>query len=418
MKKIPYKLVCVVTILITVIFLFSGCDSEAPVSSSDSRDISSYDTVSSMVIEDNTTSGNTKEPNFETGYNMPCDIQGEIINGFEKDAVVYLNESLWDNRLKDCIYNQDIPSFVTIAHIHNGRYTLGDSWQSITEEETKQYIATANRIFTDTDNTYNIFLKDYYDETSTGYSQDSSTILLRTNADWDVTPWKVKYINYDIDKDIEINQKWIDELSSVLDKETGGTDTPVIIRESWSFDYNGKTISFINASNVWTVSEDGPVSNYKFLTNKKYEYNDTDIIYMLHAAVLDGKVISYGFNLGVYFINKLTVEFSDKEKEIYYTFHREENGDIVAVPFYRFASLSTKEMCTMQSEFLPNISFIGDLDNDGSLDIIYSHTGALTRGYSHSIYTMNLDYIKGHGIYSYGTAYSTKYPLFYYVSNN
>lgn len=384
---------CLIYVMFIVfIFLLPGCNG------SDSENISTSDKSETEI-------------NYKTDYNMPYDIQGEVINGFEEDAVIYLNESLLDSRLNTGNIGQDITGFMTISHVHNNNYTLGDASQygTITEEETLQYIATRNRIFTDEGNTYNIFLKDYYDEESTGYSRDSDTILLRTNADWDVTPWKVKYINYDIDKAAMINQKWIDELSAVLDNETGGTVTPVIIRESWSFDYNGKTVSFVNASNLWSELADGPISNSKYTMANNYDYNDTDVLYTISAFMEDDKVKWYSLSNDIVNINEWTEESTEIEN-IYYTFHVGKNGDIVYVPFFKWM-YSERDIREMISTYFMNISGVFDLDNDDKAEIILynSLTGANEFTYDNGTFQ------RGALVYARWAASPHKYPLFYTI---
>lgn len=407
------------TVAILIILSVSSISSFNNNNETINYDTNSSSVENSMLSDNSDIENNTYETtikiDWQNNYEMPYDITGKIIDGYEDDILICINDDVLHKRLYDNKTSNNIPGFITIGHIHNDKYTLGDAslYEEMTKEETSAYISTRNRIFTAKENTYNVYLKDLYDNSSTGYLKTENPILLRTNADWNVIPWKIKYINYDIDKNAEINPKWADEISAVLNKETGSTYTPAVIRESWSFEYNGKNVSFINASNLWNVEDCGDISEYRYRVDKEYAYSDTDVIYTISAIIVDDKVISYDAHTGILYLKDRKIT-DEQKREVYYTFQIDELGKTVAVPLYLWPSYGRSILALNVSGYgQGNIPFIGDLDNDGNVDVITMRIYETAMGYDRSILTKNFEKIQEGELYSPGAITSCKYPLHY-----
>ena len=141
--------------------------------------------------------------------------------------------------------------FTTLSFRHNGdEKIIGKRSHGVTVEQRKEYITILDSIFV-SDTTRDVCVKDYLDEKSTGYNNENGErCKIRTNCSWNITPTKYLYINYDKDER-EPKQIWIDEIENVIYNDTGSTDTPAIIRESWEFTTGGYNIAVVNACNIY-----------------------------------------------------------------------------------------------------------------------------------------------------------------------
>lgn len=98
---------------------------------------------------------------------------------------------------------------------------------------------------------YPISAAEYYSENSTGYTNlTNNDILFITTSEYNPVLSKVTYTDYD-NSDKEPKEYWIKSFKQKLQNQYGKEiKSPIIIRESWSFDYNGFHIEIVNANNI------------------------------------------------------------------------------------------------------------------------------------------------------------------------
>ena len=76
---------------------------------------------------------------------------------------------------------------------------------------------------------------------------------------------------------------WIDEIEKMIIADTGSTDTPAIIRESWQFTTGGNDIAIVNACNIYHNGFYTPVeySEDLYPSSSELPYGENHYIYAL-----------------------------------------------------------------------------------------------------------------------------------------
>ena len=213
---------------------------------------------------------------------------------------------------------------------------------------------------------------DLYTTDSTNYANlNPAHISGFTTGDWNPVVSKIKYTDYSKSEE-KPKDYWIEAVKQDLDscfesKYKCTADTPVVITESWTFDYNGRNAEIITACNL--VYSDGV---------KKYD----------SAAECDiPQIIPRGQNFAAYEISLLIVDGkteqvleSDIERVGEFTYpadglfvneysvwQSDEKGETVLCPMFTSGSYSLREM-RVQNDYL-----YLDVDGDGMGEIIERH---------------------------------------------
>lgn len=213
---------------------------------------------------------------------------------------------------------------------------------------------------------------DLYTTDSTNYANlNPAHISGFTTGDWTPVVSKIKYTDYSKSEE-KPKDYWIAAVKQHLDSRFEDmykctADTPVVITESWAFDYNGRNAEIITACNL--VYSDGV---------KKYD----------SAAECDiPQIIPQGQNFAAYEISLLIVNGktervleSDIERVGEFTYPAEgffvneysvwqsdEKGETVLCPMFTSGSYSLREM-RVQNDYL-----YLDVDGDGMGEIIERH---------------------------------------------
>lgn len=96
---------------------------------------------------------------------------------------------------------------------------------------------------------------DYYTKDSTGYDYLNDNDILFTNHTYDPVVTKITYVDYDDDERIP-KEEWYQVFKQILINENKQAEnTPVIFRESWSFNDNGNIIEIVTANNIVSKEE-------------------------------------------------------------------------------------------------------------------------------------------------------------------
>ncbi len=235
------------------------------------------------------------------------------ISGFEDDKIIYLNKS----------YKHNYPYhnvLITVSQYHDNKFALGDLQEGfydgygqllVPETVLENYINTRERIFYLDSQTYNILGSDLFDTSSTDYELLKDRIIVRTNADWNVTPWKIKYTNY-CKGTQQCPEEYISYCKDALIEHNSQTTTPAVINESWEFDYEGRHYSLVNFGNFY-IREKQPVgivgidkdiiiapdfligedflNRYPVVTGEEYEIANSDLLYRISALFCDNKLV-------------------------------------------------------------------------------------------------------------------------------
>lgn len=96
---------------------------------------------------------------------------------------------------------------------------------------------------------------DYYAKDSTGYNYLNDNDILFTNHTYNPVVSKITYIDYDNDEQTPKGE-WYQIFKQILINENNQAEnTPVIFRESWSFNDNGNIIEIVTANNLVSKEE-------------------------------------------------------------------------------------------------------------------------------------------------------------------
>lgn len=227
-------------------------------------------------------------------------------------------------------------------------------------------------------------VNDYYTEDSTGYDTFNNSILLRTNAEHNLMPWRVKYINY-CEETIKPKEIWINKMKESLDTATGGTDTPIVIWETWSFDFNGDEISFVNATNF---ADEISLEIWDYPLNINYIYNRNNIIYTSSAVFCNDEMVWFQINMDFYYVNDVS-ELNDESNSVMsYLYQTDSNGNIIVCPFHLLAGYERK-IAKLNNWYQPDVLCVLDMDNDNNPEIVLSEFTGLIREVSSYKYKNN-----------------------------
>ena len=275
----------------------------------------------------------------------------------EKDGklVIYINDSLM--RTTDNISND----FVLVSYTENNVQLLDVS-------EGELYRSIYNKYPSNTmKNT--IFAKNYYDTSTSNYVHiGDNDIIIKYSENTNIPIHKVTYKNYVIDSNVPSN-KWVEYYETKLINY----NTPVVITESWSIDFDNIHIDIVNASNICINQEES--SNYHINTNERF------VIYMFSSVFINGDFVG---DIGEQLIEKLSInEIENKDtilsigcyeniSNIYSCYQINEDGQQVIIPVY-----ANTEIKSLPLEFLyPDKFLFFDFDNDKKIEILQRVNGS------------------------------------------
>lgn len=143
---------------------------------------------------------------------------------------------------------------------------------------------------------YVLYAKDYYSSDSTDYNliPDDSVILTSDSPLITKSNTKVKYVNYLLDDSEIPEENWIDYFSEQL----CNYDSPVMIKEAYTYKANDITYEFVVASNVVDIPGLSPSeiheNFFKVYTSDNCPYtpetlkSDNSIIYRCECLFING----------------------------------------------------------------------------------------------------------------------------------
>lgn len=254
--------------------------------------------------------------------------------------------------------------------------------------------------FLETDNLNIVYAKDYYDSSSTYYSSLMDTdIVLLYKGEYDYSQNKILYINYE-DDTREPEKVWTDFFEERINGLKGKTDTPVVIKCSYTFYINGHRYDYVVASNVYKTTYKPNIDNnvwndleedgwYKSLAECSVEpvvpYGDNHVIYRCEYIFIDGKPAKSGVTR----CSTINEEFSfspSKEDEyihlLYYSYQKDSDGNLIICPVFLDFGYSISYAVKFG---LNNRIFLGDTNNDGQTDItVIGNEGISIPGYPHT----------------------------------
>lgn len=394
MSKIK-KLVSVIILLILSVFIFSACSNDIGSDNSGKTNSSQAEINSSTDNDENTS--NTLVPVNKINWASASRYSGEAYNT-ETEEYIYtdgkINESslIKENIDDTAIFWGSIGNesayFKTLSFRYDGdEKIVGKLTKDVTVEQREEYITILDSIFVN-DSTRNVYVKDYMDEKSTGYSSEyGEKVAIRTNCNWNITPSKYLYINYDKDER-EPKQIWIDEIENVICNDTGSTDTPAIIRESWEFTTGECNIAIVNACNIYHNGYYTPVeySEDLYPSSNELPYGEKHYIYALTVIFCNDKIVTC-INVNdeeKYYIPILSKPLNAKEgikssfiapvidrdnKSRNMVIMRDSNGNNTAFPLYYSYEAQDVLYRRFYNETQPGFCII-DIDGDGIVEII------------------------------------------------
>ena len=199
--------------------------------------------------------------------------------------------------------------FVTSLVIDNHQELVGYS-----QDDKVSYSEICDEILNN-QRLYITYVSEYYDKESTGYENiPQYGILFMSTKDYNPILSKVTYIDYDVSDKLpkecwkanfekkiteEYNfRRYIGGYSATINySNCGGVDNlaaPVIIRESWSFSYDGHNYDIVTACNLYCVDDEVDLI-YK---DKEYEKSDFEksggLLYLITLIFIDDTLLNTG----------------------------------------------------------------------------------------------------------------------------
>ncbi len=391
MKKLPY-----IVLMILSVLAFTACNHDSNIEHDNSKNTSVPQTETNSSAYDENTS-NTLVPVNKINWASASRYSGEAYNT-ETEEYIYtdgkINESslIKENIDDTAVFWGSIGNesayFKTLSFRYDGdEKIVGKLTKDVTVEQREEYITILDSIFVN-DSTKNVYVKDYMDEKSTGYSSEyGEKVAIRTNCNWNITPSKYLYINYDKDER-EPKQIWIDEIENVICNDTGSTDTPAIIRESWEFTTGECNIAIVNACNIYHNGYYTPVeySEDLYPSSNELPYGEKHYIYALTVIFCNDKIVTC-INVNdeeKYYIPILSKPLNAKEgikssfiapvidrdnKSCNMVIMRDSNGNNTAFPLYYSYEAQDVLYRRFYNETQPGFCII-DIDGDGIVEII------------------------------------------------
>ena len=235
----------------------------------------------------------------------------------------------------------------------------------------------------------NLYAKDYYHPDSTNYEKLGNAIIAKTNGDWDIFTADVKYISYRGDTEEMPQQKWIDYFDKKR-QELYGTKVPILISDAWLFKYNDMDCAIVEADNVaWGEKEE---------TDTSLPAGNKNTVYRMTAVFIGDKYVKldsyydftvskdplnhkqYPNNVNCSFVkpsdNYDSEDFGGFE---YNTYQYNREGNIETYSIYTNYVYNDNSVNILR--YSPYF-FIGDVDGDGTAEIVRENNYVSSIGYS------------------------------------
>ena len=235
----------------------------------------------------------------------------------------------------------------------------------------------------------NLYAKDYYHPDSTNYEKLGNAIIAKTNGDWDIFTADVKYISYRGDTEEMPQQKWIDYFDKKR-QELYGTKVPILISDAWLFKYNDMDCAIVEADNVaWGEKEETDTSLPAGNKNTVYrmtavfigdKYVELDSYYNFTVSKDPLSHKQYPNNVDCSFVkpsdNYDSEDFGGFE---YNTYQYNREGNIETYSIYTNYVYNDNSVNILR--YSPYF-FIGDVDGDGTAEIVRENNYVSSIGYS------------------------------------
>ena len=270
--------------------------------------------------------------------------------------------------------------FVTSLVIDNHQELFG-----YTQDDKVSFSETCDEILNN-QRLYITYVSEYYDKESTGYENiPQYGILFMSTKDYNPILSKVTYIDYDVSDKLpkecwkaNFEKKIIEKYNSrryigpINYSNCGGVDNwaaPVIIRESWSFSYDGHNYDIVTACNLYCVDDEVDLI-YK---DKEYEKSDFEksggLLYLITLIFIDNTLLNTGrgWGPGIQSISKEEFSFPedyDSALAGYSVYQYDKEGNVKLYPLYLLMDNSYRPF-KKWSTFL-----FADIDGDGKGEII------------------------------------------------
>ena len=270
--------------------------------------------------------------------------------------------------------------FVTSLVIDNHQELFG-----YTQDDKVSFSETCDEILNN-QRLYITYVSEYYDKESTGYENiPQYGILFMSTKDYNPILSKVTYIDYDVSDKLpkecwkaNFEKKIIEKYNSrryigpINYSNCGGVDNwaaPVIIRESWSFSYDGHNYDIVRACNLYCVDDEVDLI-YK---DEEYEKSDFEknggLLYKITLIFIDDTLLNTGrvLDSGIQSISKEEFSFPedyDSALAGYSVYQYDKEGNVKLYPLYLLMDNSYRPF-KKWSTFL-----FADIDGDGKGEII------------------------------------------------
>lgn len=214
----------------------------------------------------------------------------------------------------------------------------------------------------------------YYDTSSSNYNSIQYNIIIKATGNWDFVPTKIKYTNYIIENTSQKNE-WIDYFKNRI-KENGFNLVPIIITESWEFEYNGVKCAAVNATNVQSINRNtfedenqrSVISRENVSTNTLYQMsaifigNESYKTYEYFTEAENSNSL-YGMNIS------FSPIIGDKNVYKYNSFQFNDEEETILRPM--FLTVNSEDNYSFFNH--DNIYLFADIDGDNKLESIFYH---------------------------------------------
>lgn len=180
---------------------------------------------------------------------------------------------------------------------------------------------------------------DYYTKDSTGYNYLNDSNILFTNHAYDPIVSKITYIDYDNDERTP-KDEWYQIFKQILINENKQAEnTPVIFRESWSFNDNGNIIEIVTANNI-VAKEENEITKFNensdcYLEPIIPKYNEL-FAYKITVIFINGKIVNISKIISK--IDKNHFDYPTDDKYIftdrYKCYQYSKDGSVCACPLF------------------------------------------------------------------------------------
>ena len=342
------NLFCAFIILIITMFLSTGCGKEVPVNDNN-------DNISSSKVNEE------KHPNSENiGSSVSVNTR-------------YFKSAFSENKSFSGVNHDNF--FITSLIVEENQLLYEDNFSKETSDSFNKKMSERVDIHQDiSENSmiYPISAAEYYSETSTGYTNlTNNDILFITTAEYNPVLSIVTYTDYD-SSDKEPKEYWVESFKQELQNQHGKEiNFPIVIRESWSFYYNGFHIEIVNANNIiYNINKTALI--YKNDIKETSFIPNDPIAYKMSLIFIDGMLSDTSqhfdsFNL-IKDLNQDDFSFPENYETAisgYATYQYDKNGNVKLYPLYLLYDYDVEE-------FSHWLSFLfADIDMDGKGELTY-----------------------------------------------